>query len=147
MTCPHCQAAIHDDGRFCPQCGRAVKDGPAHAKLVVTRGPHPGKEFVLDLPVMQVGRWDPDGGAFPEVDLTNDDAEAKISRRHARILNKDGQFFIEDTGSLNGTFVNRGTRLTPGEPHAVQDGDEIILGKTFFKFQAAGSSSANGQSA
>jgi pSer/pThr/pTyr-binding forkhead associated (FHA) protein len=111
---------------------------------VVTRGPQPGKEFVLDQAVMQVGRWDPDGGDFPEVDLTNDDSEAKISRRHARILNRDGQFFIEDTGSLNGTFVNRGTRLSPGEPHAVRDGDEIILGKTFFKFVGPGADAVNG---
>jgi pSer/pThr/pTyr-binding forkhead associated (FHA) protein len=144
MTCPHCQAAISDEGRFCPQCGRTLQDVPAPAKLVVTRGPHPGKEFTIDQPVMQVGRWDPDGGAFPEVDLTNDDAEAKISRRHARITNNDGLFFIEDTGSLNGTFVNRGTRLTPGEPHPVRDGDEIILGKTFFKFHGPGAANGNG---
>ncbi|MBC7543692.1 MAG: FHA domain-containing protein [Candidatus Sericytochromatia bacterium] len=134
MSCPHCQAAVTDDCRFCSQCGRSILDTPTAAKLVITRGPHPGREFVLDSALIQVGRWDPDGGAFPEVDLTNDDNEAKISRRHARITCKDNQFFIEDTGSLNGTFVNRGARLLPGEPCQVNDGDEIILGKTFFKF-------------
>ncbi|MFN4152825.1 MAG: FHA domain-containing protein, partial [Candidatus Sericytochromatia bacterium] len=38
-------------------------------------------------------------------------------------------------GSLNGSYVNRGERLEPGEPMPIKDGDEIILGKTFFKFQ------------
>jgi pSer/pThr/pTyr-binding forkhead associated (FHA) protein len=40
---------------------------------------------------------------------------------------------IEDIGSLNGTFVNRSRRLEPGSPAELKDGDEVIVGKTFFK--------------
>ena len=36
----------------------------------------------------QLGRWDADGGIFPDVDLDAEDPEAKISRRHARITLK-----------------------------------------------------------
>ncbi|MCA1638887.1 MAG: FHA domain-containing protein [Acidobacteria bacterium] len=35
---------------------------------------------------------------------------------------------------MNGTFVNRGRRLLPGTPHLLNDGDEIIVGKTFLRF-------------
>jgi pSer/pThr/pTyr-binding forkhead associated (FHA) protein len=36
---------------------------------------------------------------------------------------------IEDLGSTNGTFVNRGRRLAPGDRQPLKDGDEIIVGK------------------
>ncbi|HJU28631.1 MAG TPA: FHA domain-containing protein, partial [Candidatus Binataceae bacterium] len=75
----------------------------------------------------------PDTGAFPEVDLDADDPEAKVSRKHALIRIDGGKITIEDTGSLNGTFVNRGARLMPGNPIELKSGDEIIIGKTFLK--------------
>lgn len=106
----------------------------ALAKLVLLQGGVEGKEFLIDSSVVTVGRWDPDSGAFPDIDLTNDDAEAKISRKHAKILSKNGQFFLEDLGSLNGSYINRGDRMIPGEPLSLKNGDEVILGKTFFKF-------------
>jgi pSer/pThr/pTyr-binding forkhead associated (FHA) protein len=83
----------------------------------------------------QIGRWDADGGIFPDVDLDSDDPEAKVSRRHARITMNDGQYFLEDLGSTNGTFINRGKRLAPGTRQPLNDGDEIIVGKTFLRFQ------------
>jgi hypothetical protein len=107
-----------------------------NAKLTVVRGGTVGKVFPLQLGDNLVGRWDPDSGAFPEVDLETDDPEARISRKHALIRISD-TVTIEDIGSLNGTFVNRGRRLEPGSPAALKDGDEIIVGKTFFKVSLA----------
>ncbi|MBK8149201.1 MAG: FHA domain-containing protein [Acidobacteria bacterium] len=43
---------------------------------------------------------------------------------------------MEDLGSTNGTYVNRGRRLIPGNPHVLRTGDEIIVGKTFLRFSA-----------
>jgi pSer/pThr/pTyr-binding forkhead associated (FHA) protein len=83
----------------------------------------------------QIGRWDADGGIFPDVDLDADDPEAKVSRRHARITRRGEQYFVEDLGSTNGTFINRGRRLLPGDRHPLRDGDEVIVGKTFLRFQ------------
>jgi pSer/pThr/pTyr-binding forkhead associated (FHA) protein len=103
-------------------------------KLVIERGGRAGKEFPVTGPETHIGRWDADSGIFPDVDLDQDDPEAKVSRRHARIMNQNGQFFIEDLGSTNGTFVNRGRRLLPGHRQPLQSGDEIIVGKTFLKF-------------
>ncbi|MCA1620828.1 MAG: FHA domain-containing protein [Acidobacteria bacterium] len=86
-----------------------------------------------------IGRWDADGGIFPDVDLDSDDPEAKVSRRHARITRRGGVYYIEDLGSTNGTFVNRGRRLLPGDRQPLRDGDEVIVGKTFLKFHVLNS--------
>jgi pSer/pThr/pTyr-binding forkhead associated (FHA) protein len=103
-----------------------------NAQLTILRGGTVGKVFPLQVGDNLVGRWDPDSGSFPEVDMEHDDPEARISRKHALIRVSD-KITIEDIGSLNGTFVNRGRRLEPGSPAEVKDGDEIIVGKTFFK--------------
>ena len=102
------------------------------ASLTITRGGTVGKVFELQAGDNLVGRWDPDSGSFPEVDMENDDPEARISRKHA-LIKFGAELTIEDIGSLNGTFVNRGQRLEPGSPVPLKDGDEIIVGKTFFK--------------
>lgn len=105
-----------------------------HARLVIEKGRSSGKQFLLSDTEAQIGRWDADAGIFPDVDLDTDDPEAKVSRRHARISVNNGQYFLEDLGSTNGTFINRGKRLTPGQRQALCDGDEIIVGKTFLRF-------------
>lgn len=105
-----------------------------HARLVIEKGRSSGKQFMLSDTEAQIGRWDADGGIFPDVDLDTDDPEAKVSRRHARITLNNGQYFLEDLGSTNGTFINRGKRLSPGQRQVLCDGDEIIVGKTFLRF-------------
>ena len=112
-------------------------DKKVHAVLVIERGSSAGKQFSLSDENSNIGRWDAEGGVFPDVDLDSDDPEAKVSRRHARISRRDGQYAIEDLGSTNGTFVNRGRRLVPGNSQPLQDGDEIIVGKTFLRFRVA----------
>ena len=133
-------AASSNAGAAQPQPAYAVSSGSialmdgAHARLVIERGRSAGKQFPLSDDESQIGRWDADGGIFPDVDLDADDPEAKVSRRHARIMRRNGQYFIEDLGSTNGTFINRGRRLLPGDRQPLRDGDEIIVGKTFLRF-------------
>lgn len=107
----------------------------AHAKLVIERGGAPGTEFEITGDEATIGRWDADNGVFPDIDLDAHDEDAKVSRRHARIRRSDGSYSIEDLGSTNGTYVNRGRRLLPGSAQALNDGDEVIVGKTFLRFQ------------
>ena len=113
----------------------AAPAGSPHfkAKLSLLRGGRKGQEFPLDGGQNFIGRWDPETGSFPEVDLEQDDPEAKISRKHALIIIENGKITIEDIGSLNGTYVNRGNRLIPGTPLEIKAGDEVIIGKTFLK--------------
>jgi hypothetical protein len=113
----------------------APSGAPSHfkAKFTVIRGGRKGQEFPLEDGNNLIGRWDPETGSFPEVDLDADDPEAKISRKHALCRIEDGKITVEDIGSLNGTYVNRGQRLAPGSPVDIKNGDEIIIGKTFLK--------------
>lgn len=121
-----------------PAPAEAAAEGAAavaafKARLKIVRGGRKEQEFELEEGNNLVGRWDPDTEAFPEVDLDADDPEAKVSRKHALIRIVDGKITIEDIGSLNGTYVNRGKRLQPGSPVDLKAGDEIIIGKTFLK--------------
>ena len=84
--------------------------------LVVKRGPNAGSRFRLDQPVTSAGR-------HPESDIFLDDVS--ISRRHAEFRRENGEYLIADTGSLNGTYVNR----KPVESVALANGDEIQMGK------------------
>jgi pSer/pThr/pTyr-binding forkhead associated (FHA) protein len=137
-TAPASAAVISEEKTSAPV---VVADHQVHATLVIERGSSAGKQFPLSDRDANIGRWDADGGVFPDVDLDTDDPEAKVSRRHARISLRDGQYLIEDLGSTNGTFVNRGHRLASGERHPLKDGDEIIVGKTFLRFRVTKSDS------
>lgn len=112
-----------------------ASDPQIHAKLLIERGNAVATEFPLTTEESNIGRWDADNGIFPDVDLDAYDPDSKVSRKHARILSRDGVYFIEDLGSTNGTFINRGRRLLPGTPQVLTEGDEIIVGKTFLRFQ------------
>jgi pSer/pThr/pTyr-binding forkhead associated (FHA) protein len=84
-------------------------------------GGRTGEIFPLDGETT-IGR-SPDCGIFLD-DVT-------VSRKHAVLIERDNGFFIEDQGSLNGTFVNR-KRV---ESALLDDGDELQVGKyrlTFF---------------
>jgi hypothetical protein len=111
------------------------RSSAAKASLIIERGDSAGTSFPLKRDESVIGRWDADNGIFPDIDLDTVDHEAKVSRRHARILARDGKFYLEDLGSTNGTYINRGRRLLPGTPQPLADGDEIIVGKTFLRFQ------------
>ncbi len=127
-------SAVADEVTEAPAELEQEADGAA--TLTITRGGTIGKVFALQAGDNVVGRWDPDSGSFPEVDMENDDPEARISRKHA-LIKYSRQITIEDIGSMNGTFVNRGERLEPGAPVELEDGDEIIIGKTFLKISVS----------
>jgi len=89
-------------------------------------------EFPLTKEI-SLGRLDAASATFPDIDLTTDGGlEKGVSRRHARITRHGGEVFIEDLGSVNGTFLN-GKRLTPYLPHSLRSGDEIQLGKLIIR--------------
>lgn len=103
--------------------------------LVVVRGGSKGKQFELEPGENLIGRWDPDNGSFPEIDLESDDSETKVSRKHAIIICQDGFAYLEDIGSRNGTYLNRGARLNPGERQELNNGDEIVVGKVMLRYE------------
>ncbi len=57
--------------------------------------------------------------------VTLDDTYA--SQIHARVFRRDGQFYVEDLGSTNGTWLNRNKVTGPLELHR---GDQLQIGNT-----------------
>ncbi len=88
----------------------------------------PGKIEVI------IGREDPVSNVFPEIDLTDHGGdEGGVSRQHARIFVQNSQVFVEDMNSTNYTHVNQ-QRLTPGQPHPLNNGDELRFGRIKLNF-------------
>jgi len=85
-----------------------------------------------------IGRFDSVTGMHPEIDLTGEDQSRNISRRHARLVVKEGKFFIaEEIGTMNGTFLN-GKRLANGVLTPISDGDELVLCRLALTFKTPG---------
>ena len=61
-----------------------------------------------------------------------DPSDMLISRRHARVFQRGGQFWLEDLNSTNGTFHN-GQRIF--KPGLLQAGDEIRVGNSVLRFE------------
>ncbi len=82
---------------------------------------------------LNIGRLDAATATFPDLDLTSyGGLEKGASRRHAKITRRGQEIFIEDLGSVNGTFLN-GKRLTPYLQHPLTSGDEIQVGRLVFR--------------
>jgi pSer/pThr/pTyr-binding forkhead associated (FHA) protein len=147
VHCPECGFANPEGANYCQKCG-AYLGGPAEsgedpttmtytvddtgdmqpvdieevveaagAALVIRAGGgRAGESFSIDAERVSIGR-SPDAGVFLD-DVT-------VSRNHALLVRRRDGLYIDDLGSLNGTYVNR-RRI---ESHRLGDGDEIQVGK------------------
>ena len=89
----------------------------AGAALVIrSGGGRAGESFTLEDEKVSIGRT-PEAGVFLD-DVT-------VSRNHALVVRRRDGLYIDDLGSLNGTYVNR-ERI---ESQQLDDGDEIQIGK------------------
>ena len=110
-----------------PDTGRLVPGTPPTRLRVLVLNTGRLTDWVEEE-VIHVGRLDRSAGVFPELDLETDGGHnAGVSRRHVRILRQPDGYYVEDLGSINGTFLNR-RRLSPGTPAELKDGDELRLG-------------------
>ena len=142
IYCPECGFQNPEAANYCAKCG-ALLHTPESGEMTQTFSPEEGAE-VLDAladisvqgPALVVrsggGRSGEtfaalDGvttiGRSPDCPVFLDDVT--VSRKHAVVLQRDGHWYIEDQGSLNGTFVNR-RRVESAE---LTEGDEIQIGK------------------
>ncbi len=91
------------------------------ALVIRAGGGRAGESFTIDEDRVSIGR-SPDAGVFLD-DVT-------VSRNHALLVRRRDGLYIDDLGSLNGTYVNR-RRI---ESHRLADGDEIQVGKYKLSF-------------
>jgi diguanylate cyclase (GGDEF)-like protein len=75
-------------------------------------------------------------GRDADCDVVLDDE--RVSRRHAQLLWTGLGFVVKDLGSTNGTFVNNEAI----EQRPLNDGDQLKIGRTIFKFLHGGSAEA-----
>jgi len=113
---------IDESGELVPvEMGSGGARGPA--LVIRAGGGRVGESFALEGERMSVGRR-PDSEVFLD-DIT-------VSRDHALLISRGDSWHIDDCGSLNGTYVNRG-RI---ESHRLADGDELQIGKYKLTFHS-----------
>ncbi len=113
---------VGETGELIPvELDDVVADGAA--LVIRAGGGRVGESFALGGERMTVGRR-------PDSDVFLDDVT--VSRDHALIVRRSGAFWLDDLGSLNGTYVNR-RRI---DSHRLEDGDELQIGKYKLSFIA-----------
>ncbi|MCD6309071.1 MAG: FHA domain-containing protein [Candidatus Eremiobacteraeota bacterium] len=95
---------------------------------------HTGNRYPLEEFPALIGRKSSAEGIEPEVDLTEEDSEHYVSRRHGQIMIKDGAYFYEDLHSSNGSLIND-EFIEPGEPQPINDGALLRVGRTELLFR------------
>lgn len=109
--------ADHAEGAETGELAMAVAElEPGTALLVVLRGPNQGSRYLLDRDLVTVGR-------HPDSDIFLDDIT--VSRRHSEFRRVGRRLVVQDTGSLNGTYIN-GVRA---DEQQLTSGDEVQVGK------------------
>jgi pSer/pThr/pTyr-binding forkhead associated (FHA) protein len=84
--------------------------------FIIRNGPLTGQSFLLDRPVISIGRG-------IECDIVINDIS--ISRFHAQVSRQANGNFVQDLASRNGTTVNGWPLLAP---HLLQPGDTVCFG-------------------
>jgi pSer/pThr/pTyr-binding forkhead associated (FHA) protein len=97
----------------------------AHGPALVIRagGGRAGESFAVEGERMTIGRR-------PDCDVFLDDVT--VSRDHALLVERGDSWYLDDCGSLNGTYVNR-SRI---ESQRLQEGDEVQIGKYKLTYHA-----------
>ncbi len=124
------------------QARKAAKAAPVAAPVAVAAAPvaaapaaaatsvPAAAQLVVSEPAGHRGRTYPVGdevtvGRAAGCQITIDDTY--VSQVHARVFRRDGQLYVEDLGSTNGTYLNRAKVIGP---MVMQPGDQLQVGNT-----------------
>jgi hypothetical protein len=153
LHCPECGFLSDEGANYCQRCGALLPRGegsssepvtatyrideagelvPVEIDEVTAHGPglviragggRAGESFPVDRERMSIGRR-------PDSDVFLDDVT--VSRDHALLVSRGEHWYLDDCGSLNGTYVNR-SRI---ESHRLEEGDEVQIGKYKLTYHA-----------
>ena len=97
------------------------RGSPTH--VLVTEGSNAGERAELAAAPILIGR-----GSDAAIRLDDD----YVSTRHARIAASGDQWFVEDLGSTNGTYIGT-VRIT--QPTTITLGTQVRIGKTILELR------------
>ncbi|MEP9362945.1 FHA domain-containing protein [Nocardioides sp. CN2-186] len=104
-----------------PKQSTKRRGAPTH--VLVTEGSSAGERADLALAPVLIGR-----GSDAAIRLDDD----YVSTRHARIAASGDQWFVEDLGSTNGTYVGT-VRIS--QPTTITIGTQVRIGKTILELR------------
>jgi pSer/pThr/pTyr-binding forkhead associated (FHA) protein len=144
VHCPECGFVNAEGANYCQKCGAFLAEseggsdtteayqvdeagelrpvdleqvtGEGATLAIRSGGGRAGEVFNVAGERMTIGR-------SPDAEIFLDDVT--VSRNHALLVRRRDGLYIDDLGSLNGTYVNR-RRI---ESHKLQNGDELQVGK------------------
>ncbi|AUX31050.1 MULTISPECIES: FHA domain-containing protein [Sorangium] len=117
-------------GGYAPPPAPAASSGPAAGA--------PGRKNKTVLGQLDFSGGGPNVkkiGRTPDNDIVL--AHPQVSSHHALLHSINGQLYVEDRGSANGTYV-RGNRIAPGQKIAVQSGEKIYIGPMPLQIEMGG---------
>jgi len=153
LHCTECGFVNSEGANYCQRCGALLPREDAGAddvtatyriddetgelvpldpEQVTARGPalviragggRVGESFAVEGERMAIGRR-------PDCEVFLDDIT--VSRDHALLISRGEQWYLDDCGSLNGTYVNR-SRI---DSHRLEEGDEVQIGKYKLTFHS-----------
>jgi pSer/pThr/pTyr-binding forkhead associated (FHA) protein len=97
------------------------RGSPSH--VLVTEGANTGERAELEHAPVLIGR-----GSDAAIRLDDD----YVSTRHARIAASGDEWFVEDLGSTNGTYIGS-VRIT--QPTTITLGTQVRIGKTILELR------------
>jgi pSer/pThr/pTyr-binding forkhead associated (FHA) protein len=144
MHCPECGFVNGEGANYCQKCGAFLagvgessdattaqyqldeegelkpvdpeRTGDGGVLVIRAGGGRAGETFELSGDRIAIGR-------SPDAEVFLDDVT--VSRNHALLVRRRDGLYLDDLGSLNGSYVNR-HRI---ESHKLQAGDELQIGK------------------
>lgn len=105
------------------------RQAEAQADLEILNGSLTGECFPLGDEVL-IGRCEPGGSQAGKICLP----DSRVSRTHARIVRRDGAYFVQDLGSTNGSLLNA-RQLTPQEYYPLREGGNLQFGGVHLRFR------------
>ena len=93
-------------------------------RISIAKGVAKGSSFFLARDLYSIGRSENNTLFIPD---------EGISRNHCRIIRKVNAYYLVDSGSTNGTFLN-GEKVEPNKHYEIRPNSEISIGETVIHF-------------